>query len=77
MKNQLLLALILLTVSLFSCVKKTAVDNPVPPDPATKTMKELFAWADRETGRLLAMEWAQQRNALNEIFSKVQLTPLN
>ena len=41
MKNQLLFALILLTVSLFSCMKKTAVDNPVPPDPATKTMKDL------------------------------------
>ncbi len=41
MKNQLLFALILLTVGLLSCVKKTAVDNPVPTDPTTKTMKDL------------------------------------
>ena len=41
MKNHLLFTLILLTVSLISCVKKSAVDNPVPPDPATKTMKDL------------------------------------
>ena len=41
MKNQLLFALMILAVSLFSCVKNAAVDNPTPTDPATKTMKDL------------------------------------
>ena len=40
MKNQFLFALLILTLGLLSCVKNT-VDNSVPTDPASKTMKDL------------------------------------
>ncbi|MEI6140171.1 MAG: LruC domain-containing protein [Mariniphaga sp.] len=41
MKQHFIFTMILVTMSLISCVKKSAVTDPVPIDPASKTMKDL------------------------------------
>jgi hypothetical protein len=41
MKNCVILALVVLTIGLTSCVKKESTDTTTPSDPVAKTMKDL------------------------------------